>query len=643
MRTPLRLTRFVVLVQLAPCVRARCEAWCTKGICFEEDTRSKCDSCPDCQGPPSPPAPPVNPGRCSSRWEGCYREWPVPSPTCCLEASDGCYLRTGRRFAQCRPLASPCVSDGTWTCPAEWTRPPPKPPPPPTPPAPRPPAPCAAPYKDCLNSLCCVGKQFSCLKRSHGSLAQCRSIVELRALYRQDAPGKWRCHNSAKWMCPGWERTLQAPKPPPSPPSPQPLPPPPSPSPPVISCAPAWASCWPGTAQLPLRCCEDDERGRAFGCYKRTGRSFALCKPFVADCQSDDTWQCPQAPDQPPSAPSTPPLPPIDPAASSPAPSAPAPASFERVHGGPRPPSLLGLRSFSASDGDEVREASSSEAYVANALWHSVGGSMISVGVVLFLSSSLRAAWRSRHSRRSASAAIAAQDTGVAIVTMSSQGRRGLRGQRGQTAESAATLRGGPASTPTRTRGVGWAPPPSRAHARASRRGFVRHVDWADDGVGGGREGEAEGGREGGEQAGDDSGGEEEEDGESEESRESEEGEVVLVDDGVEDRGGEVEASAAKVTAPASMPLKVSPAGGCDKGVTDGRESRMSAVAAPTSSLTASEPSHHPPQRHLLHQPPASKQAMPGTAPRRHQLREQQRESRRLSRLAEDDDWETPR
>lgn len=62
-----------------------------------------------CLTPPSPPAP------CADNYKECLH---APDH-CCTDPAFGCYKRSGRHFAMCRPLVGDC-HDGTWLCPGWW-------------------------------------------------------------------------------------------------------------------------------------------------------------------------------------------------------------------------------------------------------------------------------------------------------------------------------------------------------------------------------------------------------------------------------------------------------------------------------------------------------------------------------------------
>ena len=226
----------------AQCDTNACEPKDWGKTCERGDTKPECAGCSWCQGPPSPPAPPIAPNGCKWTYEGCYEEqWPSgrPVPHCCVLATDGCYLRTGRRYAMCKPLPPPgtdCVSDEMWTCPDEWALKPPTPPAPPvlpTSPSPPPPPACAERYQECTLSRCCATEGFICLKRRDRWFAQCRYARDAFPLYATGI-----CRPTDMWDCPGW---WQSPPPPPSPPLP---PPPPRPEVPLMECAYPWGACW---------------------------------------------------------------------------------------------------------------------------------------------------------------------------------------------------------------------------------------------------------------------------------------------------------------------------------------------------------------------------------------------------------------
>ena len=85
----------------AQCDTNACEPKDWGKTCERGDTKPECAGCSWCQGPPSPPAPPIAPNGCKWTYEGCYeQQWPSgrPVPHCCVLATDGCYLRTGRNL-----------------------------------------------------------------------------------------------------------------------------------------------------------------------------------------------------------------------------------------------------------------------------------------------------------------------------------------------------------------------------------------------------------------------------------------------------------------------------------------------------------------------------------------------------------------
>ena len=103
---------------------------------------------------------------------------------------------------------------------------------------------CSGPYEDCFNSTCCANGNFGCKKKLHRQYAQCRPMPAQGCVYE------------AEWECPGWER-----------------------------CAENYGAC------LDSKCCKDPN----YGCYRRTERSFAQCKPLptTGDCIDSADWRCP--------------------------------------------------------------------------------------------------------------------------------------------------------------------------------------------------------------------------------------------------------------------------------------------------------------------------------------------------------------
>ncbi|KAL1522009.1 hypothetical protein AB1Y20_021654 [Prymnesium parvum] len=102
-----------------PCVSD--ESWACPGWDYPPPSPPRPPSPGSPPSPASPPPPPPPP--CSQRYERCISS-DGTSLNCCKEAEDVCFRRVGRRFAMCRPLATPgeCTSDDTWTCP-EWPPP----------------------------------------------------------------------------------------------------------------------------------------------------------------------------------------------------------------------------------------------------------------------------------------------------------------------------------------------------------------------------------------------------------------------------------------------------------------------------------------------------------------------------------------
>ena len=134
----------------------------------------------------------------------------------------------------------------------------------------------------------------------------------------RDASGN--CADSDAWLCPtSWIPPDPTPPSPPLPPPPSPPPPPPPPRamlpPPSplhtgasTSTLPA-ASCVPGTSPADQfspcfnsRCCKGAvDSNRGFGCFKKPGRQFALCRPIAMHrdasgrCADSADWLCPSS------------------------------------------------------------------------------------------------------------------------------------------------------------------------------------------------------------------------------------------------------------------------------------------------------------------------------------------------------------
>lgn len=126
---------------------------------------------------------------------------------CCANGNYGCYKRPGRDYAQCRPLPDhgvTCSDSNEWECPGWWD--------------------CASNYEGCLDTKCCKSSNFACSKKPEGQYAQCRPKVD-------------NCHDTAEWLCPGWEL-----------------------------CTNAYESC------TNTHCCND----KRFTCYQKT-EHFAQC------------------------------------------------------------------------------------------------------------------------------------------------------------------------------------------------------------------------------------------------------------------------------------------------------------------------------------------------------------------------------
>lgn len=199
-----------------------CEKWCNAYTC----EFAQCLGCgyppnpaKGCQRASPPPLPPRAPwqGRCGKRYEACF-QW----PNCCLDEADGCFKRTGRQFAMCKPKPiGVCTSDDKWECPG-WSgpmkfpppNPPPKPPlPKPPPPSPSPPSPppaplrppwaakCSPSWQRCYDwPYCCLSEGDGCYRRAGKQFAMCRPLPK-------DGP----CVDSDMWECPGWEPPVNTP------------------------------------------------------------------------------------------------------------------------------------------------------------------------------------------------------------------------------------------------------------------------------------------------------------------------------------------------------------------------------------------------------------------------------------------------
>ena len=241
---------------------------------------------------------------------------------CCADPRTfACFHRPDRpSIAQCLPYArqvvnGTCVDTDQWLCPETWL----KPPPPPLPPSPLPlsPPPSLPPlppeaepwhrchaepsehFGSCMESKCCKdSKRYGCFRKRNKVWAACLPLEQ------QIPEGGIRCVDNDEWLCPStW--LVESPPPPPPPPSPPPF---------RARCsrgeAPAahFASC------MDTHCCADP---RAFGCFKKVGKSFAQCLPLHqmlrpdGSCIDNEQWLCPESwlePPPPPAAPSPPPV-----------------------------------------------------------------------------------------------------------------------------------------------------------------------------------------------------------------------------------------------------------------------------------------------------------------------------------------------
>ena len=102
------------------------------------------------------------------------------STECCANPSFGCYKRSGRMFAMCRPKVDNCV-DYDWLCPG-WER-------------------CAGSHGDCTSSLCCRAQHETCHRRPLFYYAQCRTESLPCTPWRE----RKSITSSDAWLCPGWE------------------------------------------------------------------------------------------------------------------------------------------------------------------------------------------------------------------------------------------------------------------------------------------------------------------------------------------------------------------------------------------------------------------------------------------------------
>lgn len=99
---------------------------------------------------------------------------------CCANPSFGCFKRSGRHFAQCRPLQPHCV-DYEWLCPG-WEK-------------------CAETHSDCTSSLCCRDVGSACHRKPLFYYAQCRDENLACTPWEE-----WRSVTDPDgFLCPGWE------------------------------------------------------------------------------------------------------------------------------------------------------------------------------------------------------------------------------------------------------------------------------------------------------------------------------------------------------------------------------------------------------------------------------------------------------
>lgn len=327
---------------------SQCRPFPTADRCVSDDTWT----CPDdwIEPSPLPPSPPHSPSPprqppsppCTPSWQFCDRT------QCCADGNFACYKRKpsqgpsfvfGVNGTQCRFKAAGmggmftkkvyvgarfhmvCEESNrsSWLCPS-WSVP--SPPPPRRPVAPSPPhpptapspgfpdvlmnEPCVEPFESCWGAMpgvvygpryaplfCCLpdalGHPFTCMRHGGGGqYAMCRRA-------RDDGS----CIPADGWVCPH---------------TPPPSPPPPLSTPAHLrdgheaggACHGNYEACWEnsGTHAASRGCCSPDSGGRQFACMRRPGLQFAMCRPLPRDgpCQSDLSWQCPEAPPPAPPA-----------------------------------------------------------------------------------------------------------------------------------------------------------------------------------------------------------------------------------------------------------------------------------------------------------------------------------------------------
>ena len=106
---------------------------------------------------------------CGSEYGNCY------DSHCCISGNFGCKRRTGRPYAQCRPLPGGiCEEEEGWECPG-WEL-------------------CGEKYQPCLSTKCCKDNGFGCYRKPEADYAQCRPIASMSG-----------CTDTPDWLCPGWE------------------------------------------------------------------------------------------------------------------------------------------------------------------------------------------------------------------------------------------------------------------------------------------------------------------------------------------------------------------------------------------------------------------------------------------------------
>jgi len=130
-----------------------------------------------------------------------------------------------------------------------------------------------------------AGREFGCFRRVGRQFAMCKPL-----------PRDVACASDDHWECPE--------APPPSPvaaASDGGLTPPGLTNAADVACAGNYEACVLGIRPvLDRSCCLAGHDGKPFGCFKRVGRQFAMCRPLQLPCTSDETWECPMMPPSPP-------------------------------------------------------------------------------------------------------------------------------------------------------------------------------------------------------------------------------------------------------------------------------------------------------------------------------------------------------